>query len=53
MAKSYRVSSNYKFYIVRVGDKSPLAIRSESAIEIVILRVLSYQLLVEAVDYCS
>ena len=53
MAKSCGVSSNREFCIVRVGDKSPLAIRSESVIETVILRVLSYQLLVEAVDYYS
>ena len=42
MAKSYRVSFNREFYIVRVGDKLPLAVRSKGVIEIVILRVLSY-----------
>ena len=42
MAKSYRVSSDREFYIVRVEDKSLLAIKSKSVIETVILRVLSY-----------
>ena len=42
VAKSCGVSSDREFCIVRVGDESPPAVRSESAIETVILRVLSY-----------
>jgi len=42
IAESYRVSFNREFSIIRVGNKSPLAIRPKSVIEIIILRVLSY-----------
>ena len=42
MAESYRVSPDRELYIIRVGDKSLLAIRFKSIIETVILRVLSY-----------
>ena len=39
ITKSYRVSFNCELYIVGVGDKSPLAIRSESVIETVVLQI--------------
>jgi len=42
IAESYRVSFNREFCIIRVGNKSPLAIRPKSAIKAIILRVLSY-----------
>jgi len=42
MAKSYKVSLNRELYIIRVGDKLLLTVRPEGAIEIVVLRVLSY-----------
>ena len=35
--ESCRVSFNYKLRIIRVGDKSPLAVRSESIIKTVVL----------------
>ena len=42
IAESYRVSFNREFRIIRVGNKSPPAIRPKSAIKAIILRVLSY-----------
>jgi len=42
IAESYRVSFNREFYIIRVGNELPLAIRPKSVIEVIILRVLSY-----------
>jgi len=40
--ESCGVSLNYKLRIIEIGDELPLAIRLESAIEIVVLRILSY-----------
>ena len=51
MVESYSISFNRVFYIVGVGDKSPLTVRPESVIEAVVLKILSYQLLIEAIDY--
>jgi len=42
IAESYRVSFNHEFRIIRVGNESPPAVRPKSAIEVIILRVLSY-----------
>jgi len=42
IAESCRVSFNREFRIIRVGNELPPAIRSKSAIEAIILRVLSY-----------
>jgi len=42
IAESCRVSFNCEFYIIRVGNKLPLAVRPKSVIETIILRVLFY-----------
>ena len=42
VTESYRVPPNRELRIIRVGYKSPPAVRSESAIETVVLRILSY-----------
>ena len=42
MVKRYKVTLNGELCIVRVGDKSLLAIRPKSVIEMVVLRILSY-----------
>jgi len=42
IAESCRVSFNHEFRIIRVGNKSPLAVRPKSVIKAIILRVLSY-----------
>jgi hypothetical protein len=42
IAESYKVSLNCKLYIVRVGNKSLLAVRPKSIIKIVVLKILFY-----------
>ena len=40
--ESYKVFLNRGLYIIRIGDKSPLIVKPEGAIEVIVLRVLSY-----------
>jgi len=42
MAESCKVSFNYKFYIIKIGDKLPLAVRPKSVIKMIILKFLFY-----------